>query len=136
MILGPDDYTERLAVQIRRIRDRLPLSIPNTAAEMSLISSAEAADFLVRLGEQEAEGPFNAASSGSISATGLLRLMEDAVKQKATIASTHDGDPFSLWTGQGLTLDMTKARDAGYVFRRLDDWLPELVGAIAQDGGA
>ncbi|MGP0583889.1 NAD-dependent epimerase/dehydratase family protein [Paenibacillus timonensis] len=132
IVLGPDDYTRRLHFHVEHVQQGLPIGVPNLDAAISFITSAETAKFLAWLGETRLTGPINACSDGEITIGGILRLIENATGKTALIeretAPEHQS-PFGIPTS--WVMDNTKAREAGYRFEGLDEWLPELVRHIA-----
>src|SRR4051812_4986553 len=83
IILGPDDYTKRLSTQVERIAKNDPVNVKNPDAEISLISSVEAAAFLAWLSSVSHTGPFNACSDGAVSLKTIIRFMEEATGKTA-----------------------------------------------------
>jgi nucleoside-diphosphate-sugar epimerase len=96
-ILGPDDYSERLRVQVRRVAQGEPLKIVNPAAKITLISSGEAASFLAWLSRVHFTGPFNACSSWPMALQEIVALIEAATGKSAVVVRQSDGQSFSLF---------------------------------------
>jgi nucleoside-diphosphate-sugar epimerase len=135
VILGPDDYTQRLAVQARRVRAGEPLPLPHLDAEISLISSEEAAGLLAWLAEHPVPGPLNACSDGSLTLRGLVAVLERAAGHPATVVDRLDDDPFSLFAVEkSLTLDTARASRAGFTFEPVLGWLQELANLTNSAG--
>jgi nucleoside-diphosphate-sugar epimerase len=127
IILGPDDYTERLRVEVRRVVRGEPLSIVNPDSEISLGASSEAADFLLWLFDNEATGPLNACSIGWITLKEILALIEDATGKKATVQQ-QPAEPFALFRATvTASISSAKAQQLGFPFLQLRVWLAELV---------
>lgn len=124
VVVGPDDYTERLASLVGFIRDGLPFREPELSTRIGFIHSQEAADFLQWLGQTEVTGPFNAAASGCLPMAELIRLIEEIVGKKAWIYPLADAA--APLTGSSC-LDNSKAREAGFEFSSLRQWLPMLI---------
>jgi nucleoside-diphosphate-sugar epimerase len=128
IILGPDDYTKRLRVQIQRIAGNEPVNIENPDVEISLISSVEAAAFLAWLSGVPHTGPFNACSDGPVSLKTIVRFIEEATGHTAIVKRQPDTDPFSLFGKPvSATMNTGKARRCGFQFQQTRDWLPALV---------
>lgn len=124
VVVGPDDYTERLASLVSYVRNGLPFRSPELDLKTGFIHSQEAADFLQWLGEGEMTGPFNAAASGCMQMGELIHLIEDVVGKKAWIYPLADADaPLS----GSSCMDTSKARTAGFDFSVLRQWLPLLI---------
>ena len=128
IILGPDDYTERLQVQVRRVAAGKHVNVVNPDAKTSLISSGEAASFLVWLSRVHFTGPFNACSAGSVAGKDIVTFIEEATGKIATVRRQPDDQPMSLfWARESFTLSAAKAQHCGFPFLRTRDWLPSLV---------
>ena len=128
IILGPDDYTKRLRAQIQRIATNEPVNIENPDAEISLISSAEAAAFLAWLSGVPHTGPFNACSDGPVSLKAIVRFIEEVTGKTAMVKNQPDADPFSLFGKPvSATMNTAKARRYGFQFHQTRDWLQALV---------
>jgi nucleoside-diphosphate-sugar epimerase len=128
IILGPDDYTKRLLVQIQRIASNEPLNIENLDAEISLISSTEAAAFLAWLSGVPHTGSFNACSDGPVSLKAIVGFIEESTGKSALVKHQADTDPFSLF-GKPVTatINSGKARQYGFQFQQTRNWLQSLV---------
>ena len=132
IVMGEDDYTRRLHVQIERIANREPIGFVNMEAEMSFLLAAEAAEFLRWAGMTDVEGPINATANGKISLAELVQLIEKATGQSARIALLgNDGihSPYAIPCSWYMMNQ--KASQAGFAFSQLDDWLKPLIEAIA-----
>jgi nucleoside-diphosphate-sugar epimerase len=137
VVLGPDDYTERLEFHIDRVRADKTIVVPRLAAETSFISSAETAAFLAWLGKNDVTGPINGCSNGRISMAEILDVIERRVGKKALVASSgpdEDATPFldanSRYNDNGL------ARGLGFEFAAIRDWFAPLVDELASRSGA
>jgi len=132
IILGPDDYSKRLRVQVRRISAGEPVNIVNPESEISLISSSDAAEFLAWLATVPHTGPFNACSDGSIALTTIVQFIEKATGRTAVV--THQPDePFSIFRSEkSFTLSTGKARRFGFTFSPTQDWLRERIREEAE----
>ena len=128
IILGPDDYTKRLRIQVQRIAGNEPVNIENPDAEISLISSVEAAAFLAWLSGVPHTGPFNACSDGAVSLKEVVRFMEEATGKTAIVKRQPEPDNFSIFgKPASATLNTGKAKRAGFHFQQTRDWLQPLI---------
>jgi nucleoside-diphosphate-sugar epimerase len=128
IILGPDDYTKRLRMQVQRIANNEPINIENPEAEISLISSTEASAFLAWLSGVSHTGPFNACSDGPVSLKTIIGFIEEATSKTAIVNRQPDTDSFSIF-GKPVTatINTGKARQCGFQFQLTRDWLQALV---------
>lgn len=128
IVMGTDDYTQRLVFHIDRIRDGLPIGLPNVNASMSAITSEEAGSFLFWLRNQTLTGPINACSLGVISIANILAEIERAVGKQAIIESEiteANASPYGF--ERNWMMDQSKAAEAGFHFSNLSEWYPALV---------
>lgn len=133
IVMGLDDYTERLHFHVERIAKEKPIGFMNMDAEMSFITAEEAAGFLKWAGFSEAEGPYNATAAGKISLKGLMDLIEKAAGKRSKIALIGNDEirsPYTIPASWYMTTE--KAEREGYVFSKLDDWLPDLIEQLAK----
>jgi nucleoside-diphosphate-sugar epimerase len=128
IILGPDDYSQRLRVQVQRIENSDPVNIVNPDSEISLISSGEAAAFLAWLSTNAHTGPFNACSDGPISLMSIVRFIEGATGHNAIVKPQPESDPFSIFAAAvSLTINSRRAQQCGFSFLETRTWLLDLV---------
>jgi nucleoside-diphosphate-sugar epimerase len=128
IILGPDDHTKRLRVQVQRIASNESVNIENPDAEISLISSTEASAFLAWLSGVSHTGPFNACSDGPVSMKAIVRFIEEATGKTAMVKRQPDTDTFSLFGKPvSATINTGKARRCGFHFQQTREWLQSLV---------
>lgn len=134
IVMGEDDYTQRLHFHVERVSNGEPIGFVNTNAEMSFIQATEAAQFLKWAGmNEEVEGPYNATANGKISLSGLINLVEEATGKSAKISLSKNEDNISPYAVE-KTWYMTneKATKKGYQFSNLHDWLKPLIESIAK----
>ncbi len=132
IVMGEDDYTERLLFHINRIKQGQTIGLPNPEARMCFISAEEAARFLLWMGESTIEGPINACSSGTVTLGELIAWIEDAVgKQAILVQAADDADISPYGVEHSWYMDNSKAQQAGFVFSELRDWLPALIKSLA-----
>ncbi|EXG83235.1 NAD-dependent epimerase/dehydratase family protein [Saccharibacillus sacchari] len=134
IVLGPNDYTKRLHFHVDRIKNGVSFVMPNTEARICFIHEEEAADFLKWLGESGVTGPFNAASAGKPKLRKLLATIDQEAGGAVIVLSEgpdSEASPFGI--PDDWAMDTSKAEHAGFVFRKLDDWLPGLIGMIARE---
>lgn len=133
IVLGPNDYTKRLHFHIERVQRGEVIGIPNLDAEMNFIHEQEAAAFLFWLGiSSDLTGPFNARSDGEVSLYELIQWIEQGTGQQAKIQSETEEDaqsPFGV--PDSWIMDTSKAKNGGFQFYVLSEWMPELIKHIA-----
>ncbi len=66
IVLGEDDYTNRLKFHIEHIRNNKEIYFPNKTAKLSMLHSDDAAKALFHLGQQKPQEPMNVCSKEPI----------------------------------------------------------------------
>ncbi|GGA50240.1 NAD-dependent epimerase/dehydratase family protein [Paenibacillus physcomitrellae] len=135
-VIGEDDYTERMLFHVRQAREGAAVQAYNPDARISFISSEETAQFLFWLGRSTLQGPVNAASSGTLSLTDIMRTVREVTGANAdieVIQASSEPDkqrlsPYAIEDDYGL--DTTTAEQAGYTFTKIADWFPDLIRTL------
>lgn len=95
VVLGEDDYTERLLGQIRRVQEGTPIYYPNLHARFSFISSEDAARALLWLLHGKHEGAYNFASPDSWQLAELVENIEKVTGKKAQLQQKPSDEAWS-----------------------------------------
>ncbi|GGN90947.1 NAD-dependent epimerase/dehydratase family protein [Saccharibacillus kuerlensis] len=133
IVLGPNDYTKRLHFHVERIKNGVSFVMPNTEARICFIHEEEAADFLKWLGETGQSGAFNAASDGKPKLRELFAMIDrETGGSTIVLPEGPEGEASPFGIEDDWAMDTTRAAKAGFVFRRLDDWMPELIEHLAR----
>lgn len=130
IVLGENDYTERLNFHVFKIANEIEFSLPRLETKFVFISAEEAGQFLSYMSEQNFKGPINAASNGVIKLSQLIEMIESATGKKAKIvphATALNSSPFG--SEIDFILDTGKARSLGFKFANLFDYLPKLINS-------
>lgn len=126
IVLGLEDYTERLLHYVKAINERESVYFPDPNVEMRFIHQQEAGDFLAWIGESDYVGPINACAIGPIKMEKLMDKIGDIVGNKPIITTTDVKEsPYGVEKTRYLNTD--KARDLGFEFSDLSAWLPILI---------
>ncbi|WP_230126434.1 NAD-dependent epimerase/dehydratase family protein [Bacillus sp. CECT 9360] len=132
IVMGVDDYTERLLFHVRKVKEGQEIGLSNWKSSLSFISSEEAAAFLAFTGENPFNSPVNACSNGSIALKELMALIEEKTG-KTTIVTENitetNESPYNLPISWVIAND--KAQKAGFQFKNLKEWLPVLISELA-----
>jgi len=132
IVMGIDDYTKRLHFHVKHVVNEEAIGFLNMDAEMSFILAEEAGQFLKWAGLTDVEGPFNATAQGTVSLKDLMALVEKATSKQAKIVLVENDEirsPYAVPASWYMTTE--KAEQAGFVFSKLNDWLPGLIDEIA-----
>lgn len=125
IIVGQDDYTNRLKFHVDHVTQGKPMFIEHPDFRYSFIDSKEAAQFLYNIAKSDYKGPINPGSSGDISLQDLLTLIETVTETTAALSAAGDASPYNL-PGSWST-DTSLAESLGYKFTPLDHLLRELI---------
>ncbi|MFD2045540.1 NAD-dependent epimerase/dehydratase family protein [Ornithinibacillus salinisoli] len=130
IVLGEEDYTERLLHYVTSVKEGKAVYFPNPNAEMGFIYQSEAGDFLSWIAETDFTGPVNACADGSISMRDLMNLISEKVGNEATITTENNEllSPYGI--EETWTMSNDKATKIGYSFSHLNEWLPGLVAKL------
>lgn len=129
IVIGLNDYTERLNYYIQKVRDQEDVHFVNLEAAMDFISEEEAGDFLAWIGQSDFEGPINATSNGHVKMGELLEYIEEKAEKAANVVATTEeesGSPYNI--SETWLISNEKAKSQGYEFKDLKEYLPELIG--------
>lgn len=136
IVIGINDYTERLNYYIRKVRDQKDVHLVNLEAAMDFISEEEAGDFLAWIGQSNFEGPINATSNSYVKMGELLGYIEEKVGNTAKVVTTSEeesGSPYNI--SETWLMSNEKAKSLGYEFRDLKEYLPGLIGEVLEKLG-
>ena len=118
---------------MKHVANEEAIGFLNMDAEMSFILAEEAGQFLKWAGLSLVEGPFNATAQGTISLKDLMVLVEKVTGKQAKISlvgNDKSRSPYAVPVSWYMTTE--KAQQAGFIFSKLNDWLPGLINKIAK----
>lgn len=126
IVLGIDDYTNRLAFHINNIIEEKEIVASDLSWDMTFIDSDETASFLLWVGEEKIEGPINACSNGMITLEEIIHYCEESLQKKANIQKEGLNENRSPFDGY-LSLNNEKAVEAGFQFLNVHEWMRDLI---------
>jgi nucleoside-diphosphate-sugar epimerase len=129
IVIGEDDYTQRLKFHVEHIMKGIPFYVPNVNARMSFISSLDAAAFLHFLLENSHEGPVNACSLEPISVGRVIQIIETIVGKNAILSEKKDVDPSPYGANEDRYMSAELMSSMGFQTKPIENWLPESVRA-------
>ena len=128
IVIGEDDFTERLKFHVDKVLKEEAIGAKDFDVRLCFISSDEAADFLLKMGELNFTGAINPASRGDISLNELIQKIEQHVNKSAvmtTEVTKENASPFGL--DGSWSINAKKAETLGFTFTELDDLLDHLI---------
>lgn len=129
IVMGPDDYTERLKFYVDRINSGEPVYFPNLEARMSYIHAADAAAGLFLLADTAFTGPVNMASKDPLSMRELITAIEHTVGKTAKLnskaVSENEKSPYGV--EQDWFINIECALGLGFKPQEIHEWLVAVI---------
>ena len=125
IILGKDDYTNRLKFHVEHVKEGKPLFIENPDLRYSFIDSMEAASFLYTIAKSNYQGGINPGSEGDVGLRELLGLIEEHIGTHAILSKNGSPSPYNLPGSWSVSTSLVQSM--GYRFTSLDKLLSELI---------
>jgi nucleoside-diphosphate-sugar epimerase len=128
IVIGEDDYTNRLKFHVDRILNQEPIGILHPNARYSFILSDEAAWFLDKIGRSSFTGPINPGSRGDISLEELAAKIGTVTGVKAKIEpllTKENASPYGM--DGSWSINTNKAQLLGYEFSNLEESIDTLI---------
>nr|WP_263323453.1 NAD-dependent epimerase/dehydratase family protein [Neobacillus sp. Marseille-Q6967] len=125
IIIGKDDYTNRLKFHVDHIKEGKAMFIENLVRRYSFIDSGEAARFLLEIAKSDFQGPVNPGSEADISLGELVTLIENLMEKKAILTPGGTPSPYNL--PGSWSVNTERAKSLGYHFTALDPLLKKLI---------
>ncbi|MCD8510995.1 MAG: NAD-dependent epimerase/dehydratase family protein [Bacillus sp. (in: Bacteria)] len=135
IVLGLDDYTERLHYYVRKIFAGEAIGIDHLDAMISFVDSDDLAQFLFWVGLNNLTGPVNASAPDQITLGEMIKLMETKTGKTAIVKAPEMREQSSPMNFPvSIYQDVTLAERAGYSFKGLSEWFEPLIeGIVAQE---
>ncbi len=131
VVLGKDDYTNRLKFYVVHVKNKIPMNIDNMDYQMSYIRSDEAGLFLAYLVDKDYEGAVNGCSDGTISLRDIIDYLEEKTGNKAVLSDDGDEAPYN--GDPEFSINTDKAKSLGFRFTEIHDWIYELLDYYLQE---
>lgn len=134
-VLGPGDYTRRLAFYVEHVLAGVPMAIDNLNEPLGFIHEREAGRFLAWLAcESPLTGPVNGCCPGTASVADLLRHVQARTGKAALLSPAGDPAPYN--GTPAYSIDTRRAGAAGFSFSPLQSWLPALLDSYIREARA
>jgi nucleoside-diphosphate-sugar epimerase len=130
IIIGKDDYTNRLEFHVNHVESGTAMFIENLDFRYSFIDSEEAAAFLLSIAKSDYHGTINPGSSEDSSLRELVKVIEDHTGKKAVLDLGGDPSPYNL--PGSWSVDISRANSLGYRFTSLHQLLDQLIAYYKQ----
>ena len=129
-VIGPNDYTKRLAFYVEHVVNSIPMYIDHADSRLAFIQETEAGTFFAHLLLHPLSGAINGCSHGTVSIREILDYLEAKTGIKALLSQTGDPAPYN--GAESYTLNTDKAESCGYHFSDLDTWIFSLLDHILE----
>ncbi|MGE8205788.1 NAD(P)H-binding protein [Heyndrickxia sp. NPDC080065] len=128
IVLGENDYTQRMIYYIDKVINEETIYLRNLEASISFINEDEAGKFLSWISSTDFQGPINTCTNGTVTLKEFIAYIEEATGKKAKVEISQEDDkqtPYAI--PSTWTMSNQKATDLGFQFQDLHVWLPELI---------
>lgn len=126
VVMGPNDYTNRLRFYADHIKEEKPMYVDDLDCGMEFIREKEAGLFIAHLVDQDVHGAVNGCAKGMISPRDIIEYIEKITGKKAVLDANGDEAPYN-GTTSNLSYDTTKARQTGFRFSDSNEWIFDLI---------
>ena len=127
VVLGKDDYTNRLKFYVDHVISGAPMYIDNIDYQMSYIRSDEAGRFMAFLADKDITGAVNGASNGTIALREIIHYVEEKTGKKAVIVDDEKSDNAPYNGDPDFSINTDKAKELGFEFSDIRDWIFDLL---------
>ncbi|MCE3014046.1 MAG: NAD-dependent epimerase/dehydratase family protein [Proteobacteria bacterium] len=129
IIVGPDDYTQRLFLHVQATQNETKLYFPNPDARFSYLHAQDAARALCWLCTQKQVGTYNISAPDAWSLRQLMECISLSVGKDFKFGdSTEPPSPFGV--PEDYFMNTEKAQAAGFQVPALAQWLLRLIDEI------
>lgn len=130
VIVGPDDYTQRLLAHVTAVKENTKLYFPNPEAKFSFLHAQDAARALAWFCANKPPGVFNISAPDAWSLRELMNRIEGIVGKKFTFGEESD-TPSPFGAPQDYYMSVDKAQNAGFQVEVLEKWMPSLIEVLS-----
>jgi nucleoside-diphosphate-sugar epimerase len=125
IIIGKDDYTNRLQFHVEHVKKGKPMFIEHPDFRYSFIDSGEAASFLLSMAKSDYQGPVNPGSEADISLGELIGFVENLTRTEAKLSEQGDPSPYNLPGAWSVNTRLVQS--LGFSFTSLENLLKNLI---------
>jgi nucleoside-diphosphate-sugar epimerase len=125
LVIGKDDYTERLLFYVEHVKKEIPMYIDNLEEELVFIHSEEAGKFLSFLSEKDYTGILNASSQGTLTLKEIISYVEEKTGKTALLSTEGEAAPYNF--GGNYSILTERADKLGYPFTKVRDFVFDIL---------
>ncbi len=131
LVLGSDDYTERLKFHVERVAKEVPIYFPAVNSKISFIQSQDAAAFLDHLRSIGPVGAVNCCAAEPVSLRLVLDWIEQATgKRAALVEDPALGEESPYGVAADWSMSTSKLASLGFKAVEAQFWMPELIRSL------
>lgn len=128
VVIGVEDYTNRLFSYVEYINDEVPFYVKGQDKKMSFITAEEAGTFISWIGEKDFIGPINACSNGVITVNKIKQICEKELNKKAILLDKQSDEKVGAYNEYaGYTLKNDIAIKLGFRFKEVDKEVENII---------
>lgn len=132
IVVGVDDYTQRLKFHVTSVMKGTPIYFPNIDAKLALLSSSEAGRFLTFLANHDIEGPINCCAPEPIRLREIMQVIEGITRKTAVYADkAAPGNESQYGIPNDWTMKTEKLKSHGFAVAPWQNWLPQIIEMMA-----
>ena len=122
VVIGSNDYTNRLRFYVEHIMQHEPMYIDDMHSRISFIHEEEAGLFFAHLVKSDITGAINGCSDGDTSIAEFIGYIENKTRCKAVLSKDGNAAPYNGYP-EFATLNTDKAKGTGFQFKQIKDWI-------------
>lgn len=126
IVIGKNDYTNRLRFYAESIYNGTPMFVDDMDSRISFIHEKEAGLFLSHLADSDITGAVNGCSKGDISIAEIIAYAELKTGRKAVFSESGKPAPYNGYP-EFATLDTHKAAETGFAFSDIKEHIFETI---------
>lgn len=131
VVIGNNDYTNRLYFYIECIKNGTPMFIDDIDSRISFIHERDAGLFLSHIVEQEISGAVNGCSEDDISMREIITYIEERLDKNAILVPNGISAPYNGYP-EFATLNTNKAKQTGFSFSNIKEMVCETIDYYIQ----
>lgn len=132
VVIGKNDYTNRLRFYAESIYNCIPFFVDDMDSRISFIHENEAGLFLSHLADSDITGAVNGCSRGDISIAEIITYIELKTGRKAVLSKYGKPAPYNGYP-EFATLDTHRAAETGFHFTNVRDYIFETIDHYIND---
>lgn len=136
IVVGHDDSTTRFQKLVQDILEGNEILIPHGGGKKNYVWVEDAGRFLLWLGKNGKQGPYNASSSYTLDANEMIDIVCRVTGKDANIVDSSESiNPTSYYSSADHLYSPEKAEHEGFTFTEFNDWIEDEIRLTVERGG-